>query len=463
MLLVAALTVFAMGNVAPAGATVSIGPQSGVLRVLGDGQNDTVDLRVSKQDPSLLEFDVNNDDKFDGTVPLGSFNGIQAIMGAGNDTVRIDDSNGSFTDQKPTAIAGGDGGDVLIGGKGNENLAGGAGNDTLIGRQGNDLATGEVGEDSFVWTAGDGIDTVSGGAGSDIVGVRGNGADETIAIAPSSLGVRLFHKPSSGMVEMIGIDDLDVATFGGNDFISAAPEVGAQMKLTFVAAGATLPDDDVVIGSDSADTIGGGVGVDRLEGRGGDDVIDAGDGDDTLLGGTGKDAMTGGAGADAFDCDVAGEALDLGPLDFTKGMCSAVETPPVSQPPASEPPPTAPPAAPAAEQPAALGFGKPVVRATREGLRVTLRNTSASKLSVSVKVAERFGGGRTLRYRVVRKTIPAGGRSALRLRAPRSLRTRIASQLDRLGRVVRRPSLTVTNVGTAGRLFVRPRLTLRTH
>src|SRR5215210_6879324 len=85
MLLVAALTVFAMWNVAPAGASLSIGPSNGVLKVTGNAENDSIRMRVSKSDPSMLEFDVDGDGNFDGTVPLGSFSSIFFDMGAGID------------------------------------------------------------------------------------------------------------------------------------------------------------------------------------------------------------------------------------------------------------------------------------------------------------------------------------------------------------------------------------------
>jgi hypothetical protein len=436
LLLVAALTVFALWNVAPAGATMTIGQSNGVLRITGDGQDDKIVLRVDISDPSLLAFDVGNDGVFDGTVPLGSFNSIVFDMGGGNDFAGITERGGSFTDKKPTAMFGGDGDDFLQGGKGAESLLGGGGNDTVF------------------WTAGGGNDVISGDAGSDKVVVRGTSGAETVTA--SSNGSHVHVTFDSELIDLNGVEDLDVLTFSGNDGIIASAGVGTLIKLNLNAGGPVRPDDDVVIGSDSGDVIAGGLGADRLEGRGGDDLINAGDGSDTLLGGAGKDAMTGGPGADSFECDVVGEALDLEPIDFTQGTCSAPETPPVSDQPATGSQPAA-----SGQSAEALGFRRPVVRATREGLRVILRSTSASALGVSVKVAERFGSSRTFRYRVVRKTIPAGGRVALRLRAPRPLRARIARKLDRLGRVVRRPRVTVTNVATAGKLSVSPRLTLR--
>lgn len=69
-------------------------------------------------------------------------------------------------------------------------------------------------------------------------------------------------------------------------------------------------------------------------------------------------------------------------------------------------------------------------------------------------------GAGAARYRIVRKTIAAGGKVTLNLRAPRALRQRIARPLAARGRVVR-PAIAVTNTATAGHTAVHPRLTLR--
>jgi hypothetical protein len=187
-----------------------------------------------------------------------------------------------------------------------------------------------------------------------------------------------------------------------------------------------------------------------------------------FIGGSGSDALTGGEGADAFQCEGPGEVLDPQPHVLLPAICIA-SAPPVEPAPAPAPPVEAPSPAPAPAPGVAglpvgfLGFGKPVVRATREGLRVTLTNVHSAPVELKLATSERFRtarGTRTARYRLVQKTIPAGARATLRLRASRALRRQVAAQLSRVGRVVRRPSLTVTNVATGGKRSVRPRLTL---
>jgi len=467
-MLMAVLMSFLLWNVASADASVSIGPSNGVLKITGDAENNVVVLRRAS-DPSFLEFELDGDFVFDGTVPMGSFGSISASMGSGRDAFRIDDDGGSFTDTKPTTIVGGDGNDVLSGGKGAEVILAGDGNDLVIADRGNDVIDGGPGDDTIVWQAADGADSVAGGLGFDLVAAIGTNEPEDFAVVEEGTEPSLLRN-SVEVLDMLGVERIDLQANGGSDRITADPGVGKLINLTLGAGTGLGLDNDVVIGSDSADVITGGGGSDRLEGRAGDDKIFGDEGDDLLIGGAGTDSLTGGAGKDTFECDLAGEARDLELVDQTVGPCIAPpepqepELPPA--PPADQPQGTAEPQgsvepAPSASLPAAfLGFAKPAVSATREGLRVRLRNTSGAAITVSFRAAERFGTRRAVRYRILTKTIAAGGRVAMRLRAPRRLRQRIARRLDRLGRVVRRPSVAVTNVATAGKTSVRPRLTM---
>jgi hypothetical protein len=245
---------------------------------------------------------------------------------------------------------------------------------------------------------------------------------------------------------------------GGNDHIDAGA-AGSLAHLALDAGGGLTNDDDKVVGSDFADVIISSSGADTLEGRGGDDKIFAGAGDDSLAGGAGHDELTGGEGTDTFECDELGEALDIAAGETFTGFCRP-PAPPSGGGGGGETGPTTPttPTTPATD---ALGFAKPSVKATRTGLRVTLKSTGAAPVSVSLKAAERFKSPRAARYRVTKRTIAAGGSVTLALRAPRALRERIARQLTLHHPIVRRPTIAVTNTATTARASVHPRLTLR--
>ena len=67
--------------------------------------------------------------------PRGDVARIVVDGGAGNDAIRIDESNGVFEDTIPTTLAGGSGNDTLAGGSGAEMLLGGRGNDSIDGNR----------------------------------------------------------------------------------------------------------------------------------------------------------------------------------------------------------------------------------------------------------------------------------------------------------------------------------------
>src|SRR6478752_2407073 len=139
----------------------------GVLSILGTDAADSITLRLKAGDPNALQVDVGDKGSADFNFPRARINAITVDAGAGNDLVRIDESNGVFTDTIRTTLAGGPGDDNLSGGSGAETLVGGDGNDRIDGNTGNDLALMGSGDDTFVWDPGDGSDTVEGQDGSD--------------------------------------------------------------------------------------------------------------------------------------------------------------------------------------------------------------------------------------------------------------------------------------------------------
>ena len=93
------------------------------------------------------------------------------IGGAGNDTLMNSDGDDSLvggagndsiiaTSGNDT-LEGGDGDDTLLGGADNDSLVGGDGNDSLDGEAGDDILEGGLGNDTFVYSPGDGNDTIT--------------------------------------------------------------------------------------------------------------------------------------------------------------------------------------------------------------------------------------------------------------------------------------------------------------
>ena len=139
----------------------------------GDASNDSMEGWTGND----TMFGGTGDDYIDGSIGADSLEG-----GDGNDTllggsdVGKDTLRGGLGDDSLSAgggddvLDGGDGADILFAADGNDQLDGGAGNDTLDGWTGNDTInagtgddqiTGGNGNDTFVYAAGDGVDTIT--------------------------------------------------------------------------------------------------------------------------------------------------------------------------------------------------------------------------------------------------------------------------------------------------------------
>ena len=158
-------------------------------------------------------------------------------------------------------LYGRNGNDTLYGYDGDDFLAGGAGNDTLYGGAGNDTYVVDSQYDQVIELAGEGIDTV-------VTGTH------------HWLAANVENLRTARPLDTVPVD------LGGNEL------------------------DNVITGSDGANSISGGGGADRLFGAAGAD---------TLIGGNGNDRLTGGAGADTFVFTDTDHSVDT-ITDFQHGI-----------------------------------------------------------------------------------------------------------------------------------------------
>src|SRR4051794_38717224 len=177
-LAVGAIAAAGLAGSSPANAAFDAGNvANNVLTITGDNGSDVIALHLKAGDPNTLILDPGDDDS--GTVTefdRTQFDHIVVNAGGGKDEIRIDDSNGVFTDTETTTINGDAGPDLILGGGGAETLNGGADDDTVSGRGGNDTMTGDTGNDRL--RGGPGVDPQNGGAGNDeILWIPGDGND----------------------------------------------------------------------------------------------------------------------------------------------------------------------------------------------------------------------------------------------------------------------------------------------
>jgi hypothetical protein len=331
----------------------------GVLTIAGTDASDTIALRLQAGDPGVLQVDVGDDDSADFSFQRADITSIAVDALGGDDNVRIDDSNGSFTDSIPTTIDGGPGNDTIAGGKGAETLIGGDGNDTIDGNGGNDQASLGAGDDRFVWDPGDGSDTVEGQDGTDTLVFNGANIAERVALSANGNRLVFLRDPGRVTMDTAGVERVDFNALGGADTVTVDDLSGTDVNAVNLDLAATLggasgdgQTDSVTVdgtnGNDAINVSGDASGVavaglaarvailhqeptDELNvnGLAGNDAIDAsglaagvvalsldgGAGDDTIAGGKGTETLRGGEGNDTIDGNGGNDLAFLGAGD----------------------------------------------------------------------------------------------------------------------------------------------------
>jgi len=237
--------------------------KQGVLTIKGTKASDKITLRLQAGQPDILQVDVGDDGSADFSFARGNVAKIVVSAGSGNDLVRIDESNGAFTDAIPTTIGGGDGNDTIAGGKGVETLLGGNGNDSIDGNGGNDLALLGAGDDTFVWDPGDGSDTVEGQGGTDTMLFNGAAVAEQVELSANGNRLKFFRTQGNITMDTAGIERVDFNALGGADVVTVNDLSGTDVSNLNV---------------DLAGTLGGATGdgqADRV-------VVNATNGDDAI-------------------------------------------------------------------------------------------------------------------------------------------------------------------------------------
>ena len=247
--------------------------EHGTLDVRGDGHGTAVVLRLAKGDPTQLQVDVGADGTADFAFARSSVSAIDVRMGPGDDSVRIDDSNGTFTDSIPTTIDGGPGNDTLTGGAGAETFIGGPGNDTVTGGKGNDTAYLGSGDDTFVWNPGDASDVIEGQSGTDTMLFNGANANENVTLSANGKRLKFVRNVGNVTMDTDGVERVDFNALGGNDNVTVNDLTGTDVTKVNVdlagtlggAAGDAAVDNVTVNGTNGDDNIniaGNGSGAD---------------------------------------------------------------------------------------------------------------------------------------------------------------------------------------------------------
>lgn len=212
------------------------------------------------------------------TLKAVSTDNVHAISGAGaalqirgtepGDKLQVNGSSGDDTIDL-TAMSKDRLQPFVDGGPGNDTIGGSPGQDVITGSTGRDFAFMGGGIDTFNWRPGDGNDIVEGQAGTDFLHMDGSAAAEKFDVSPVGSRTRVTDDVSSVVMDLGGVERLDVMPGAGNDFMHVADLSGTDtthVALELAPFRATNSSDknsdrvviDGTFGNDSIDVTAGG-------------------------------------------------------------------------------------------------------------------------------------------------------------------------------------------------------------
>ena len=178
-----------------------------------------------------------------------------------------------------------------------QNVNGGAGNDTIFGNDnaniisgagGNDTIDAGAGDDTILYTVGDGVDIIDGGANTpdgDTLAVSGTAGDDIIDVVLDVSGVvSSIEGMTPDNVEVYTVDGLGQGANGDTLSYAGTTAFGVTVDL-----GAVTPTADGFASVAGIENVVGGSLGDSLTGNSGNNTLDGGLGADTLVGGAGND------------------------------------------------------------------------------------------------------------------------------------------------------------------------------
>jgi Ca2+-binding RTX toxin-like protein len=219
-----------VATTAPGTIAIDGGPGNDTATYSGTSANDTIG--VANDGTAVSTFALGTGSTPQTTTAVENL-GVQGL--GGDDTITAGNGLAALTS---LTLDGGTGDDTLIGGDGNDMLIGGSGNDSVAGGRGTDVALLGSGADSFTWNPGDGNDTVEGQAGNDTLVFNGSNAAENIDVSANGSRVRLFRDVANITMDLNGLENMNVNTFGSADVTTVNDLSGTDLKHVNVNLGA---------------------------------------------------------------------------------------------------------------------------------------------------------------------------------------------------------------------------------
>ncbi|WP_437966799.1 calcium-binding protein [Sorangium sp. So ce260] len=255
----------------------------------------------------------------DGDTITGFASADTVSGGAGNDWLYgLDGADVLSGDDGKDTLDGGNHDDQLIGGSGDDSLSGQAGNDVLDGGEGDDHFTGGAGDDTFfVGGLEGGSDLVDDTSGSNRLVLGADVAPEMVRVRNVNRDMILTVTANGGYRQVkVRSQFNEISTLGVDAVQIGEPATATWTRedLRYMALAGT-PENDTLVGFESADAISGFAGNDTISGLGGNDSLQGDDGNDSLMGDEGNDTLDGGNGNDGLNGYRGDDLLAGGPGD----------------------------------------------------------------------------------------------------------------------------------------------------
>lgn len=185
--------------------------------------------------------------------------------------------------------------DNLFGLAGNDTLDGNAGDDVIVGGGGADIVRGDAGNDLYLWSKGDGNDSLSDTSSSltDLDTLRLTDVSSVEAVLTQSGNNLLITVGSTGEQITVTNRFQSAGSGYGVEFIEFSDGVVVNVLDNPVA-------ESIVNGTASGEVLAGWGFKDTIYGLDGNDTIDGNGDDDTIIGGLGNDTLRGDAGNDQY-------------------------------------------------------------------------------------------------------------------------------------------------------------------
>jgi Ca2+-binding RTX toxin-like protein len=229
------------------------------LTVTGSRRDDTIALSLESGNAQRIVV-TSQTKTF--SFNRSSFDAIVVNAGNGDDTISINEANGSFTDTEAATLNGESGDDTLEGGSFAERLLGGDGNDFADGNRGSDTGFLGAGDDTFQWDPGDGSDIVEGQEGADTMLFNGANINEHFDLSANGPRLRFTRDVANITMDTAGVETVRINALGGADVVDVNDLAGTDVTDVVTDAGGTDGQADQVIANGSA-------GNDRLQLGGG--------------------------------------------------------------------------------------------------------------------------------------------------------------------------------------------------